>query len=105
MWFYNEAQRRWEQEPAALAGHTGWVRDVAWAPNQGLNANTIASASQVRVQEGRESGKADEALSSAAAAEAAHWSPERGCQRRETCSDARIITEVCIIHKNSSTFS
>ena len=49
MWFYNEAQRRWEQEPAALAGYTGWVRDVAWAPNLGLNANTIASASQVGV--------------------------------------------------------
>lgn len=47
MWFYNEAQRRWEQEPAALSGHKHWVRDVAWAPNLGLSANTIASASQV----------------------------------------------------------
>lgn len=47
VWFYNEAGRRWEQEPGALAGHTGWVRDVAWAPNLGLNANTVASASQV----------------------------------------------------------
>ena len=30
-----------------LAGHSDWVRDVAWAPNLGLPFNTIASASQV----------------------------------------------------------
>lgn len=47
VWFYNEAGRRWEQEPALLAGHKDWVRDVAWAPNLGINANTVASASQV----------------------------------------------------------
>ncbi len=47
VWFFNEAGRRWEQEPSALSGHTDWVRDVAWAPNLGLPLNTIASASQV----------------------------------------------------------
>ena len=46
-------------------------------------------------------GKLDEALSSSAAAEAAHLCPERGCQRRATGSDAWIINEVCIIHINS----
>lgn len=48
VWFFNEAGRRWEQEPSALSGHTDWVRDVAWAPNLGLPLNTIASASQAR---------------------------------------------------------
>ncbi len=47
VWFFNDAGRRWEQEPHVLAGHTDWVRDVAWAPNLGLPFNTIASASQV----------------------------------------------------------
>lgn len=46
VWFFNEAGRRWEQEPATLSGHTDWVRDVAWAPNLGLPYNTVASASQ-----------------------------------------------------------
>ena len=30
----------------ALGGHSDWVRDVAWAPNLGMPANTIASAGQ-----------------------------------------------------------
>ena len=30
--------------------HEGWVRDVAWSPNIGLPANTIASCSQVYFQ-------------------------------------------------------
>ena len=47
VWFFNEAGRRWEQEASVLAGHSDWVRDVAWAPNLGLPLNTIASASQV----------------------------------------------------------
>ena len=29
-----------------LAGHTDWVRDVAWAPNIGLPRSYIATASQ-----------------------------------------------------------
>lgn len=47
VWFFNDAGRRWEQEPHVLAGHSDWVRDVAWAPNLGLPLNTIASGSQV----------------------------------------------------------
>ncbi|XP_078444215.1 protein transport protein SEC13 homolog A-like [Wolffia australiana] len=30
----------------ALQMHTGWVRDVAWAPNLGLPKSTVASASE-----------------------------------------------------------
>lgn len=29
-----------------MLGHRDWVRDVAWAPNLGLPASTIASAGQ-----------------------------------------------------------
>ncbi|KAK9834204.1 hypothetical protein WJX81_007864 [Elliptochloris bilobata] len=36
----------WQQDGPALAGHSDWVRDVAWAPNLGLPANTLASAGQ-----------------------------------------------------------
>ena len=36
----------WQQDGPTLAGHGDWVRDVAWAPNFGLPANTIASAGQ-----------------------------------------------------------
>eukprot|EP00208_Stichococcus_sp_RCC1054_P002041 CAMPEP_0206143770 /NCGR_PEP_ID=MMETSP1473-20131121/21740_1 /ASSEMBLY_ACC=CAM_ASM_001109 /TAXON_ID=1461547 /ORGANISM="Stichococcus sp, Strain RCC1054" /LENGTH=300 /DNA_ID=CAMNT_0053539321 /DNA_START=217 /DNA_END=1119 /DNA_ORIENTATION=+ len=46
VWFFNDAGRRWEQEPHVLSGHSDWVRDVAWAPNLGLPLNTIASGSQ-----------------------------------------------------------
>lgn len=33
-------------EGPPLVHHTGWVRDVAWAPNLGLPRNVIASAGQ-----------------------------------------------------------
>lgn len=36
----------WQQDGPALTGHSDWVRDVAWAPNLGLPANTLASAGQ-----------------------------------------------------------
>ncbi len=36
----------WQQDGPALAGHGDWVRDVAWAPNLGLPASTLASAGQ-----------------------------------------------------------
>lgn len=35
---------RWERENE-LAGHSGWVRDVAWAPASGLGLNMLASCS------------------------------------------------------------
>jgi len=37
--------KKWTKE-ATLAGHTDWVRDVAWAPNVGLPYSTVASCSQ-----------------------------------------------------------
>ncbi|GIM16627.1 hypothetical protein Vretimale_19194 [Volvox reticuliferus] len=43
VWRYGEMG--WTEEEV-LAGHTDWVRDVAWAPSLGLPKNTIASASQ-----------------------------------------------------------
>ncbi len=43
IWRYGELG--WQEEEA-LAGHTDWVRDVAWAPNIGLPKNTIASCGQ-----------------------------------------------------------
>ena len=49
VWSYSDQARRWEQEPAPMAGgHSDWVRDVAWAPSLGLPFHTIASAGQVR---------------------------------------------------------
>lgn len=44
IWHHTEAG--WQQEGGALAGHTDWVRDVAWAPNLGLPMSTIASCGQ-----------------------------------------------------------
>ena len=46
VWTYNEEQRVWQQDGTMLTGHSDWVRDVAWAPNFGLPASTIASAGQ-----------------------------------------------------------
>ena len=45
MWRHSEGGG-WQQEGPALAGHSDWVRDVAWAPNLGLPASTLASAGQ-----------------------------------------------------------
>eukprot|EP01080_Neovahlkampfia_damariscottae_P010535 gene10535-3056_t len=45
IWTYNNA--KWKEEEK-LEGHTDWIRDVAWAPNVGLNYETIASCSQDR---------------------------------------------------------
>ena len=45
MWRHSEGSG-WQQDGPALAGHSDWVRDVAWAPNLGLPANTLASAGQ-----------------------------------------------------------
>jgi protein transport protein SEC13 len=42
-----EDNSSWKEE-ASLAGHTDWVRDVAWAPSIGQGANIIASCSQDR---------------------------------------------------------
>ena len=46
VWRFNEKTGEWQQEGAPLGGHTDWVRDVAWMPNLGLPANTLASAGQ-----------------------------------------------------------
>jgi len=46
LWQLNPSQNEWKQEEEVLAGHTDWVRDVAWAPNVGLPYSTIASCSQ-----------------------------------------------------------
>lgn len=43
VWSYGELG--WQEEEA-LAGHSEWVRDAAWAPNLALPKNTIASAGQ-----------------------------------------------------------
>ncbi|OCH87118.1 vesicle budding-like protein [Obba rivulosa] len=45
IWAFREDTRTWAEEDV-LAGHTDWVRDVAWAPNIGLPRSYIATASQ-----------------------------------------------------------
>lgn len=46
IWRENE-QGKWEEQKIdATAGHSDWVRDVAWAPSVGLPASTIASCSE-----------------------------------------------------------
>ncbi|KAJ3385542.1 GTPase-activating protein S13 [Entophlyctis sp. JEL0112] len=42
---WREENGVWKEE-ATLAGHSDWVRDVAWAPSIGLPASYIASCSQ-----------------------------------------------------------
>jgi protein transport protein SEC13 len=46
VWAYDGDARAWAQEGPALAGHSDWVRDVAWAPGVGAPGATIASAGQ-----------------------------------------------------------
>jgi protein transport protein SEC13 len=46
LWHYDEVAIRWIQDGPPLLGHSDWVRDVAWAPNLGVQASTIASAGQ-----------------------------------------------------------
>ena len=47
IWGYSETNRCWVEEET-LAGHTDWVRDVAWAPDVGLARSMIATAGQDR---------------------------------------------------------
>ena len=47
IWGYSETNRCWVEEET-LAGHTDWVRDVAWAPDVGLPRSVIATAGQDR---------------------------------------------------------
>merc|ERR1712144_115133 len=46
VWSFSDAHGKWMQQGSDLAGHTNWVRDVAWAPNMGMPRSTIASASE-----------------------------------------------------------
>lgn len=48
LWEFSEEQNRWVEEAVPLTGHTDWVRDVAFAPGQGLPRTQLASASQDR---------------------------------------------------------
>ncbi|KAK0641246.1 WD40-repeat-containing domain protein [Cercophora newfieldiana] len=45
IWVYDPATNSYKQEREPLAGHTDWVRDVAWSPTV-LQKSYIASASQ-----------------------------------------------------------
>eukprot|EP01137_Pigoraptor_chileana_P000630 Opistho-2@37094 len=45
IWRFSDGENQWKVEDE-LAGHSDWVRDVAWAPSIGLPTSTIASASQ-----------------------------------------------------------
>jgi len=44
IWKFNDMKGTWEKEKE-LAGHSNWVRDVAWAPDTGFTTSTIASCS------------------------------------------------------------
>lgn len=45
LWGFDDRSSSWAVEHT-LAGHTDWVRDVAWAPNLGMPKNTVASCGQ-----------------------------------------------------------
>lgn len=45
IWTFDAASQSYKQEGEALAGHSDWVRDVAWSPTV-LKKSYIASASQ-----------------------------------------------------------
>ncbi|KAG0649750.1 Nucleoporin 20 [Hyphodiscus hymeniophilus] len=45
LWAFDQASQSYKEERAPLAGHTDWVRDVAWSPTV-LQKSYIASASQ-----------------------------------------------------------
>lgn len=45
IWQYAPSSNTWQAMESALHGHQDWVREVAWAPNVGIPANIIASAS------------------------------------------------------------
>ncbi|RDW66318.1 transport protein-like protein SEC13 [Coleophoma cylindrospora] len=45
IWAFDAASQTYKQEQEPLAGHTDWVRDVAWSPTV-LQKSYIASASQ-----------------------------------------------------------
>lgn len=44
IWEYNETEHKWEEEDT-LDAHSDWVRDVAFAPNCGLDNMILASCS------------------------------------------------------------
>jgi protein transport protein SEC13 len=48
IWAFDAQAQGWVEEDV-LAGHTDWVRDVAWAPAGGLPRSYLASAGQDRV--------------------------------------------------------
>lgn len=45
IWQYNDASRKW-QAVCSLIGHTGYIKDIAWAPNMGRSYDLIATASK-----------------------------------------------------------
>lgn len=45
IWQLHAAENQWARANESLFSHQDWVRDVAWAPNVGIPANMIASAS------------------------------------------------------------
>jgi protein transport protein SEC13 len=45
VWQFSPESNAWQIVGVPLYGHNDWVRDVAWAPNVGIPANVVASAS------------------------------------------------------------